>query len=437
LGDKGNRAAIYIYDSSNNVIGGTEPGAGNLIAFNTGDGVYITQRNQATGNSILGNSIYSNSLKGINLGKSANDPGDWDEGPNHQQNSPVMTSVSTLSGSSTIQGALNSKAGKSYRLEFFSNTDPDPSGYGEGETFLGSTSVTTDSSGNASLSASFSASAGTFVTATATDDEGNTSEFSRVLLPLEMNTLGDEQDANPNDGAADVDLGTPGPQTTLRAAIEFANANRGTDTITFNIPGVTGVPTISPASPLPPITESVVIDASTQPVSGRVKIDGTTAGTTSSGLDVSFGTTNVQRLTIANFSEHGILTRASGAIEAVSVEILTDGGWGIRALAGDIRLNVSESGAAPVNDEVSCIVGNGTGLFHLIVTDDYVDNPNEDTVADYPGGGVYAENGQVYASLIEVTDNDNAGIVARARNGFKSFPKLKIPAVFGHLSSGR
>src|SRR5947209_1999009 len=50
----------------------------------------------------------------------------------------------------------------------------------------------------------------------------------------------------------------------LRQAILDANANPGLDTIAFNIPGA-GVQTISPASVLPTITDSVIIDGYSQP----------------------------------------------------------------------------------------------------------------------------------------------------------------------------
>src|SRR4051812_26052572 len=55
----------------------------------------------------------------------------------------------------------------------------------------------------------------------------------------------------------------------LRQAILDSNASAGVlDTISFNIPG-TGVKTISPASPLPAITDPVIIDGYTQPGSSE------------------------------------------------------------------------------------------------------------------------------------------------------------------------
>src|SRR5205085_2540161 len=58
-----------------------------------------------------------------------------------------------------------------------------PSGYGEGRVYLGSTTVTTDpKTCLADFSVTFPvATAGQVITATATDDNGNTSEFAQAL----------------------------------------------------------------------------------------------------------------------------------------------------------------------------------------------------------------------------------------------------------------
>ena len=77
-----------------------------------------------------------------------NDVGDADA---LLQNFPVITSVVPSGGSTTIQGTLNSVAGKTYRLEFFVNDAADATSHGEGQTFLGTTDVTTNGSGNATL----------------------------------------------------------------------------------------------------------------------------------------------------------------------------------------------------------------------------------------------------------------------------------------------
>ncbi len=136
-------------------------------------------------NFITNNSISGNAELGIELdgrGISFNDPGDGDVGANNLQNYPVLTFAYSTAQGVGINGTLNSTPNMQFPLEFFSNTACDSSGYGEGETYLGTTTVTTDASGNASFS--FQANLGSpltvgrFITATATDTNGNTSEFS-------------------------------------------------------------------------------------------------------------------------------------------------------------------------------------------------------------------------------------------------------------------
>jgi hypothetical protein len=135
----------------------------------------------ATGNSVLRNSIFGNSSPGglgialNNDGVTANDNKDPDTGRNKLQNFPVITSASTT----TIEGTLNSRPRKTFTIEFFSNPAPNsPTGFGEGETFLGQKTMTTNDRGRASFTFATSRTAGEFVTATATDASGNTSEFS-------------------------------------------------------------------------------------------------------------------------------------------------------------------------------------------------------------------------------------------------------------------
>ena len=167
-----------------NAIGGTSSDAGNVIAFNGADGVFVEA---GTGNAILSNSIFSNAGLGIDLspnGVSPNDAGDTDSGANSLQNFAVLNAATiTAFGSITISGTLNSSSSADFRVEFFSNSVCDPSGYGEGETYLGFVTSTTDGSGDAAFTESISASVSPShsITATATDTQGNTSEFSACV----------------------------------------------------------------------------------------------------------------------------------------------------------------------------------------------------------------------------------------------------------------
>ena len=128
---------------------------------------------------------------GINLnggsengfGVTANDPGDSDNGPNKLQNYPVLTSANSAA---VIQGSLNSVANKPYRIDFFSSPAADPSGFGEGQTWIGAVNVTTDATGNATFNQDFpgSLTVGSVVTATATGTGtggSGTSEFSAAI----------------------------------------------------------------------------------------------------------------------------------------------------------------------------------------------------------------------------------------------------------------
>lgn len=166
-----------------NTLGGIENGAANKIAFNAGPGIFVFS---GTGGSIRGNSIFSNSGLGIDLhtltaaGVTPNDPNDADLGANNLQNFPVITTVSSNASSTRILGTLNSTPNTTFQIDFYSNAAVDPSGNGEGGLFFNTTPVTTNGSGNAVIDVTFPIAlpGGRVITATATDPNGNTSEFS-------------------------------------------------------------------------------------------------------------------------------------------------------------------------------------------------------------------------------------------------------------------
>ena len=177
---------VHVFDDQHDsTIGGTQAGAGNTIALNTGNGVGIESDDFcgsfAHGIAILGNAIHHNGGLGIDLGidgVTANDVLDPDPGANGLQNYPVLSAADTNGITVLVSGTLNSKANASYRLEFFANPSCEP-GPAEGQAFMGSGNVTTDQSGNASFAFPFpKPSSVNFVTATATDSSSDTSEFS-------------------------------------------------------------------------------------------------------------------------------------------------------------------------------------------------------------------------------------------------------------------
>ena len=187
----GNRFTGVLLAANNTLLGGLS-GAGNTIAFNQQGGVAVF--GTVGGNNIFGNSVFANEGLGIDLlggsedsnGVTANDSPDSDVGPNGLQNYPMIDSIGVSGSDRTAEGSLISNFNTEYVLNFYSNGEADPSGYGEGETWLGSLTVQTDAQGQADFSFPLETSAlGRFITATATDPAGNTSEFSMAseLVP--------------------------------------------------------------------------------------------------------------------------------------------------------------------------------------------------------------------------------------------------------------
>jgi titin len=163
------------------IIGGTAPGAGNRIAFAlTYTGVRV--RDGCTSNTIRGNAIFGNAGMGIDLsgaGVTPNDPLDPDVGANMLQNFPVITSAAGRFRT-VVQGTFNSLPNQTFTLDFYASPTADSTGYGEGQVWLGSTTIATDAVGNGSFNRAFTnaAAATGVISATATDASGNTSEFS-------------------------------------------------------------------------------------------------------------------------------------------------------------------------------------------------------------------------------------------------------------------
>jgi hypothetical protein len=153
--------------ASNNLIGGTVAGAANTIAFSGHDGILV---DTGTGNAIRQNSIFASGNLGIELVN----------GANNAQAFPVLTSATSDGSHLTIQGTFTGAPDTLLVLEFFANTTTDPSGYGEGQIFLGSRMVFTDDLGHESFTFIFNAAldASYTISATATDQNGNTSQFS-------------------------------------------------------------------------------------------------------------------------------------------------------------------------------------------------------------------------------------------------------------------
>jgi len=208
-------------DPTNVLIGGTQDGQGNAIQGQSNFGIRIMSLTVDVFSlsvlpqkvAILGNTVTNTSnglgidlLEGIDtdsspdgnpnifndVGPTLNDLLDTDTGSNNYINFPVLNSVVQDGVSATIDFDLDAADSPSdtYRVEFFANDTADPSGYGEGQTYLGSATV---SNGDAQ-STTITLPSGTNLTGksisattTAVDNTtdsgfGATSEFSAVRL---------------------------------------------------------------------------------------------------------------------------------------------------------------------------------------------------------------------------------------------------------------
>jgi hypothetical protein len=229
----------FVTDS---IIGGTSVSASNRISNNTGFGVAIARFNASgiplvvtpSNITVLSNSISRNTTgqigqglgidhiemidasvppdgqpESLNLiGPTLNDSGDVDTGPNGLINFPVVNFADQNLFNLSVDFDLDAAGSPTnqYRVEFFANDSADDSGYGEGQTFLGSAVASPGSGQIASLTLPTGTNlTGKVLSATATAIDGattsgfgSTSEFSLTqaitvsALPQETTSSGSE-----------------------------------------------------------------------------------------------------------------------------------------------------------------------------------------------------------------------------------------------------
>jgi hypothetical protein len=150
---------------------------GNVIANNGLEGVGVADDREAEAlyHRISRNSFYDNGGLAIDLerdGVTANDLGDPDNGPNTLLNFPVIQGITRIVGGYQVWGKDCAPNGE---VELYVS-DPDPSGHGEGRTYLLTTIA--DGSGDFDVNVLGGLAGGDEVTALCINTEDNTSEFS-------------------------------------------------------------------------------------------------------------------------------------------------------------------------------------------------------------------------------------------------------------------
>jgi hypothetical protein len=182
--DAGNGGHGVRVEASDARIGGKAPGEGNVIAHNGGDGVFVAS---GTGNAIVSNAIFSSSDLGIDLapdGVTGNDADDTDSGPNNLQNTPELIFAGLQGGQVDARYRVPSTtthASYPLTIEFFLADGDDQ----EGQTLIGSDPYYWEGLAGRTRTRRFppavSVAPGDIIVATATDDDGNTSEFSAPI----------------------------------------------------------------------------------------------------------------------------------------------------------------------------------------------------------------------------------------------------------------
>jgi CSLREA domain-containing protein/uncharacterized repeat protein (TIGR01451 family) len=202
------------------------------------------------------------------------------------------------------------------------------------------------------------------------DFSGQAAQPAAVAATFTVNSSDDHNDGTCNAG-----------DCTLREAINAANTNAGTDTIAFAIGS--GAQTITPASALPAISGTVIINGTTQPgFSGvpLIEISGANVGEGISGLTINAANCTIRGLIINRFGAQGININSSGTTIAGNYigtnAAGTAGGTGIGNAENGVLINSASNiiGGTTTADRnvISGNLGSGVVLLNVAATTNQV-----------------------------------------------------------------
>ncbi len=419
----GNTSVGIEVQSSGETIGGTVAGAGNTIAFNSGDAVDVIT---GTGDAILENLIFRNG-SGIVLAS----------GGNNNQIAPVITGVtSEATGATSAQTtiavdltAAGFTSGSIYSLDFFASAFGDPSSGVQAHIYLGTQTFTGGTTGNVTFTLPMPLlSATETVTATATLLSGSTfTDTSTFATPAAVSETSNFIVTNTN---------ANGPGS-LEQAILNANADTTLPTpytITFAItPGSAPFTINLPSSGLTAIARSVVLDATSQTGyagSPVIVLNGT--GVSGSGLVLGSGSDGslVRGFDVIDFTAAGTggidIASTSNAVQATYVGVQTGGSTAAANAEGILisGANNTIGGNSPgVGNLISGNAGNGITFTSAGATGNVVegnligtDSTGEHAVANtsdgvlFLGGGSNTIGGSTSADLNVIASEGLRGI---------------------------
>ena len=276
----GNAVGIQI-GGANNTVGG--PGAGNTIGFNTQQGVLILSGNQ--------NVVSQNLYEGTNGSGTPVQANDIVLLPGANNSQPAPTLLTTyLSGGNLVAEVSGVSVGTVVELYQLTTALPGQ------RIFLGSGSVTSLSGILTVTIPAGSISNGAQIVATGTVAANGTSAFSAAQTVADLYTV-----INTN----------PSGAGSLNQAIVNADDHTGLNTITFAITGGSKVIQPTAVFPLPPITDQVIIDGTTQ---AGVVIDGGALAQDGFLLRAGSDGSAIKGLTVQNFGKAGIHLQSSNDV---------------------------------------------------------------------------------------------------------------------------
>lgn len=226
-------------------------------------------------------------------------------------------------------------------------------------------------------------------------------EDRRVLATFTVGDLGDTNDANPGDGVAADAAGN----TTLRAAIEEANALAGADDIDFSVAG-----TVSLSLGALSITSDMTVDGG-----DAITVD---AGAASSVVSITDGTATISNITLTNGEAPqggGVYNTANATLSGVTVS--NSVAMAPNTARGSFGGGVFNSGTMLIADD-SLITENGAGTngggdgFGAGIANygaSAVLNINDSTVSQNDstryGGGIFGARSEITITGSLVTGN--------------------------------
>ncbi len=178
--------------TENNVVGSLTENAAekNIIANNEQNGIASRYANSLR-NTFRYNSVYNNGALGITLSQPnsplINDAGDTDSGSNGWLNYPVIEFANLNEPVLSVGGTLDIDTEPELAVVEVYASDEDSSGYGEGRVYLGKITPNVDGTWSSDLPLFLIPRK---ITATTTDKDGNTSEFSENF-PVDVQSLED------------------------------------------------------------------------------------------------------------------------------------------------------------------------------------------------------------------------------------------------------